>query len=93
MVSLSFECYVYEHGAEIGMCQSDSALGLPKQDQGKAEKAMFNIINRLLRGDLEVQYILGMCCVREPPYWLTLPHGSTTLRPLRKSAKNHELSD
>lgn len=94
---------LWKHATSVGVItelvvqtrrsQSDSALGLPKQDQGKAEKAMFNIINRLLRGDLEVQYILGMCCVREPPYWLTLPHGSTTLRPLRKSAKNHELSD
>jgi len=44
--------------------QGGGVHGLVKQGQ---EQVILNIVNRLLRGDLEVQYILGMYCVRELP--------------------------
>ncbi|KAF8458403.1 hypothetical protein BGX38DRAFT_1153672 [Terfezia claveryi] len=42
--------------------QDDGAHKLSKQSQGKAEQVVFHIVNRLLRGDLEVQYILAPLC-------------------------------
>lgn len=42
--------------------QDDGAHPPPKQSQGKAEQVVINIVNRLLRGDLEVQYILAPLC-------------------------------
>jgi len=59
------------------LSQDDGAHGHLKQDQGKAEQVMFNIVNRLLRGDLEVQYILGMYCVRKPPFRRLLAYIAT----------------
>ncbi|KAF8418793.1 hypothetical protein EV426DRAFT_617275 [Tirmania nivea] len=59
--------------------QGDSSHGPPKQDQGKAEQVIFSIVNRLLRGDLELQYILGMYCVQKPrplTYIVTWQHHS-----------------
>ena len=48
---------LWKHSLSVGAI---TELVVQTRYQVRAEQMMFNTVNRLLRGDLEVQYILGM---------------------------------